>query len=230
MTPADIIAQRGAGIITTDEMMDALLKWSFTFGSVVHIDGLATDAYVSGDWDGILTAFYRGELTELEFQRLADYTQLQASAVPARHRADPRVPPDVIEREEVTAHVARLLATAYDSEDVATGLGITHSQVALRRVARELWAIPDGSSWRFPACQFDIDATTGRLIRQVRGLSRVLAALPVDQHPVAIDGFLHTTQSVLYRGRPRTPLEWLRGGGDIGAAETCAADSDWYGR
>jgi len=230
VTPAEIIAQRSAGIINTEQMMDALLSWSSTFGDVVYIDGYATDAYIAGDWDRIPMAFYRGELTEDEFQRIADYAQPQASEIPADRRDAPPVPPDVVEREQVTKHVTRLLATAYDSEGVATGLGITDSQVEQKRVARELWAIPLGSSWRFPACQFDIDATSRRPIRQVRGLARVLSALPVDQHPIAVDGFLHTSQPGLYQDRPQTPLEWLRGGGDISAAETCAAESDWYGR
>lgn len=210
--------------------MDALLNWSYTFGSVVYIDGVVTDAYISGDWDDICMAFYRGELTDVEFQRIADYAHHQASEIPADRPDDQPVPPDVIVREQITEHLTRLLATAYDSEDMATGLGITDSQVAHKRLTRELWAIPDGSSWRFPACQFDIDATSQRPIRQVRGLSRVLTALPVDLHPIAVDGFLHTSQSGLNEDRPQTPLEWLRGGGDINAAETCAAELDWYGR
>ncbi|MFC6127518.1 hypothetical protein [Mycolicibacterium llatzerense] len=230
VTPAEIIAQRGAGFITTEEMMGALLSWSYSFGSVVYVDSFVTDAYISGDWDDICMAFYRGELTDDEFQRVADYAQHQTPASPAGRHEEPAVSPDAIEREQVTKHVTRLLATAYDSEDVATGLGITASQVAHKRVAGELWAIPDGSSWRFPACQFDIDATWRRPMRQVRGLARVLSALPADLHPVAVDGFLHTSQPGLYRDRPQTPLEWLRGGGDISSAETCAAESDWYSR
>lgn len=228
MTPAEIVARRSAGIITTAEMMNTLLSWSYTFGSVACIDGIATDAYVAGDWDGIRMAFYLGELTDDEFQQLADHAQHQVSAVPGDIRDHPPVPPDVIQREQVAKHVARLVTTGYSSEDVALGLGITDFQVAQKRTARELWAIPDGTSWRFPACQFDIDLTSRRPLRQVRGLARVLLALPLDAHPATVDGFLHTSQPDLQRQRAQTPLEWLRGGGDIFAAAACAAKSHWY--
>lgn len=70
--PAEIIDQRTAGIITTEEMMDTLMKWRYTFGDVVRFNGAATDAYMTGDWDAIEMAFYRGQLSDDEFQRLAD--------------------------------------------------------------------------------------------------------------------------------------------------------------
>lgn len=71
--PAEIMDRRTAGIITTDEMMEKLLGWKFGLGEVARINGVATDAYVAGDWDSIETAFYRGQLTDDEFQRLADH-------------------------------------------------------------------------------------------------------------------------------------------------------------
>ena len=52
--------------------MDRLMKWRYTFGDVVRIGGVATDAYVTGDWDAIEMAFYRGQLSDDEFQQLAD--------------------------------------------------------------------------------------------------------------------------------------------------------------
>ncbi|OSC22344.1 winged helix-turn-helix domain-containing protein [Mycobacterium vulneris] len=78
VTPAEIIDQRSAGIITTEEMMHKLLNWTYSFGHVAHIDGVATDAYITGDWDSIEMAFYRGQLTDDEFQQLAD-RQLHAN-------------------------------------------------------------------------------------------------------------------------------------------------------
>ncbi|WP_071287818.1 hypothetical protein [Mycolicibacterium llatzerense] len=230
VTPAEIIAQRGDGIITTEEMMDSLLSWRYTFGRVACVGGVATDAYIAGDWDSICMAFYRGELTDDEFERLADYAQHQVSADPAHLRDDPPVPPDVLEREQVAKHVARLVTTGYGSDEVAAGLGITEDQITQKRLARELWAISDGSTWRFPACQFDVDPTSHRPIRQIRGLGQVLSALPVAMHPAAVDGFLHTTQPDLYRDRAQTPLEWLHDGGDIRAAVDSARASRWYGR
>lgn len=70
--PAEIIDQRTAGMITTEQMMDKLLNWTYTFGQVARIGDVATDAYITGDWDSIELAYYRGQLTDAEFQRLAD--------------------------------------------------------------------------------------------------------------------------------------------------------------
>lgn len=69
--PAEIIDQRTAGIITADQMMEKLLD-TYSVGQVVRINGVDTDAYVAGDWDLIEMAFYRSQLTDEEFQRLAD--------------------------------------------------------------------------------------------------------------------------------------------------------------
>lgn len=71
-TPAEIIDRRVAGLIDGHEMMDRLLNWKYSFGGVVRIGGVATDAYTSGDWDDIEMAFYRGLLGDDEFQVLAD--------------------------------------------------------------------------------------------------------------------------------------------------------------
>lgn len=229
MTPADIIAQRAAGIITTEEMMDTLLSRWYTFGAVVTIDGVATDAYVAGDWDQVVMALYCGDLTGSEFQRLADRARHQASAIPSCRQDPPRSCADR-DREQITNHLARLIAASFNADDIAEGLGITDSQVHQKRVTRELWAIPHGDSWRFPASQFDLDPALRQPMRQVRGLAHVFPALPSDLHPIAVDGFLHTSQPDLYRDWAHTPLEWLRDGGDISAAVTTALANDWYGR
>jgi len=115
------------------------------------------------------------------------------------------------------------------AEDVASGLKISASRVRQKRLARELWAIADGQSWVFPVPQFET-GDSGGPVRVVRGLDQVFKALPEDLHPVAVDGFLHAPQAELYLDRPLTPLEWLRGGGDIDQAVSAAANADWYGR
>ncbi len=127
---------------------------------------------------------------------------------------------------EIAGHQAHLAVTAFTAEEVATGLGVSASRVRQKRLAGELWAIPDGQSWVFPALQFE----TGALgpTRQVRGLDRVFKALPADLHPVAVAGYLRTPQPDLFQGRPMAPVEWLRVGGDIDQAVTAAANTDWY--
>jgi hypothetical protein len=70
-TPAEIIDRRAAGMIDDHDMMERLLNWKYSFGGVVRIDSVATDAYTTGDWDDIEMAFYRGLLSDDEFQALA---------------------------------------------------------------------------------------------------------------------------------------------------------------
>lgn len=70
-TPAEIIDRRTAGIIDDRDMMERLMNWKYSFGGVVRIDDVATDAYTTGDWDDIEMAFYRGLLNDDEFQTLA---------------------------------------------------------------------------------------------------------------------------------------------------------------
>ncbi|MUL48412.1 hypothetical protein FZI85_27870 [Mycobacterium sp. CBMA293] len=132
---------------------------------------------------------------------------------------------------EIAGHVGRLAVSAYTPDEVKTILDISDSRVRQKRLARELWAIPDGQSWLFPAPQFETNPTTGRPFRQVRGLSDVFKSLPDDLHPVAVDGFLHTPQPELNRdGRDQAPLDWLRDGGDVDAVIAAALASDWYSR
>jgi hypothetical protein len=95
--------------------------------------------------------------------------------------------------------------------------------VRQKRIAGELWAIPDGNRWIFPELQFET-SDNGGPTRHVRGLDQVFKTLPQDLHPVAVARFLLTPQPDLFHGRPMTPVEWLRDGGDVAAAATV----DWY--
>lgn len=69
--PAEVIDRRAAGLLETDDMMNRLLNWKYSFGGVVRVAGVATDAYATGDWDEIEMAFYRGLLSDEEFDTLA---------------------------------------------------------------------------------------------------------------------------------------------------------------
>jgi hypothetical protein len=132
---------------------------------------------------------------------------------------------------EIAGHAGRLAVTALTSAQVRAALGLSDSRVRQKRLARELWAIPDGQTWLFPISQFDSDPKTGLPFRQVRGLAEVFKSLPEDLHPVAVDGFLHTRQPELERdGHALAPLDWLREGGDVTNVIAAALASDWYGR
>jgi len=70
--PAEVIDRYAVGEISAESMMDQLLNWTYSFGSVARINGVATDAYMSGDWDDIERAFYQGLLSDEQFARLAE--------------------------------------------------------------------------------------------------------------------------------------------------------------
>jgi hypothetical protein len=76
-TPAEVIDKRAAGVIDDAAMMDTLLGWSYEFGRVEYVDGVATDVYTSRDWDDIEQAYYCDRLTDVEFAQLVE-----------RHRGD----------------------------------------------------------------------------------------------------------------------------------------------
>lgn len=77
VTPAEVIDKRAAGLIDDAAMMDTLLAWNYEFGAVEYVDGVATDAYTSRDWDDIEQAYYCDRLSDDEFARLVE-----------RHRGD----------------------------------------------------------------------------------------------------------------------------------------------
>ncbi|GFG53472.1 hypothetical protein CQY20_31700 [Mycolicibacterium agri] len=145
----------------------------------------------------------------------------------ADFREDPRA--YLAAGTDIAGHLGRLTISAFTAEEVAAGLSISASRVRQKRLARELWAIADGQTWLFPISQFERDANGGP-VRQIRGLDQVIKALAPDLHPVAVDGFLHTPQPDLFVDKAVSPLEWLRGGGDVAQAVTAATTADWYGR
>lgn len=118
--------------------------------------------------------------------------------------------------------ISQLVQTALTVDEVATGLGITTTQVQQIRLERRLWGISDGNSWIFPVSQFNVGDNSRRL-HVISGLDLVFAALPEDLHPLAIEGFLVTPQPGLFTDRPMTPLQWLHNGGPIADAVAVAS-------
>lgn len=131
---------------------------------------------------------------------------------------------------DAVAHTALLVTTAASAREVATALGVNDSRIRQRRIARTLWAIDHNGQWVFPVLQFESDPKTGAT-RQIRGLDQVLAALPRDLHPTAVAGFLRAPHPDLALDEhPRTPLEWLRSGGDVARVLRLVEVADWAGR
>lgn len=156
----------------------------------------------------------------------AALTENEARLLDAAHFPEER-DADLAAATEIAGHAAHLAVTAFTADEVAAGLGVTTSRIRQKRLAGELWAIPDGQRWVFPILQFEVTADGGPG-RQIRGLDQVFKALPGGLHPIAITGFLRTPQPDLFHNRPMAPLEWLRDGGDIATAVAAAANTDWY--
>lgn len=71
-SPADAINERAADVISTEEMMEQLRTWTYTFGSVATENGSATDAYERGTWDDVEAAYRQKLLSDNEMQELLD--------------------------------------------------------------------------------------------------------------------------------------------------------------
>ena len=101
-----------------------------------------------------------------------------------------------------------LFDTALTVGEAAAVLDVDTSRIRHRLAAGRLAGWKDRGSWRLPAWQF---TDTGVL----PGLETVLAAMPEDQPPLVLAGFMTTPQEDLLAGdAPGTPRAWLLAGGD----------------
>ncbi|SHG14661.1 MerR family transcriptional regulator [Streptoalloteichus hindustanus] len=120
----------------------------------------------------------------------------------------PRVDSDPDPRARAVATQAVLRDTALTVTEVAAQLGVDASRIRHRLADGRLTGWKDRGGWRLPAWQF-ADA------RVLPGLDVVLHAVPPDQPPLVVAGFMTTPQEDLPLGdRQATPREWLLAGGD----------------
>lgn len=105
-------------------------------------------------------------------------------------------------------------------EAVALLLDIDASRVRHRVRDGALYGFKIGASRRLPAWQFEDDAP-------IPGLRAVLAALPEDLHPLEVAGFMTTLiEDLAVADVPRSPRDWLSGGGAVAAVVELARDLD----
>lgn len=111
-----------------------------------------------------------------------------------------------------------LLVTALTVAQAADLLGVDKSRIRQRLHERSLYGIKAGRSWRLPQFQFT-DAGP------VPGMDVVLRRLPDSLHPVAVWRWMTTpSPDLVLEDEPLSPLDWLRAGGDPGAAVELAAE------
>jgi len=91
-------------------------------------------------------------------------------------------------------------------------LSVDRSRVSQRVSDRSLFFLEIADERYYPTWQFDGNKT-------VRGLKEVLAALALTDHPVTVDHWFQTPSvDLLIDNEPVSPLDWLRGGGDVQTA------------
>lgn len=69
-SPSEVVNERLAGKITSQQMVDELLNWDYTFGKVPVVDGYELDAYDPGTWDEVESAYHRKLISENEFREI----------------------------------------------------------------------------------------------------------------------------------------------------------------
>ena len=90
-------------------------------------------------------------------------------------------------------------------EQAAELLDVHRSRVSHRLRDHQLYSFRIGAQRRLPQWQFTPDGTP------LPGLETVLAALPADLHPAAVEGFFTTADPDL---DDASPAQWLASGGD----------------
>jgi hypothetical protein len=120
----------------------------------------------------------------------------------------PRRPTERDPRARTVALQAVLRDTALSVAGAAERVTVDTSRIRHRLADGRLTGWKDRGGWRLPVWQFTNDGV-------LPGLDTVLAAVPEDQPPLVVAGFMTTPQADLpTAGEPTTPRDWLLAGGD----------------
>lgn len=130
----------------------------------------------------------------------------------APRRASERDP-----RARTVALQAVLRDTALSVAGAAERVGVDASRIRHRLADGRLTGWKDRGGWQLPVWQFTNTSV-------LPGLEAVLAAVPADQPPLVVAGFMTTPQADLPTGgEPTAPRDWLLAGGDPAAVARLVA-------
>lgn len=143
--------------------------------------------------------------------------------------ADADVDPEALRHsaasEDVTARTsaayADLVGSSLSTGEAAERLGVSASRVRQLVAERRLLSVRVDGRRLLPAWQFTREA-------MIPGLADVLAALPDDWDPLAVQQRLHSPDVDLadQDDQPRSPLRWLADGGDPDRVIALLTDGD----
>jgi hypothetical protein len=137
------------------------------------------------------------------------FTESQAAALTAVGLdLAPRRDKERDPRARTVALQAVLRDTAVTVAGAAERISVDASRIRHRLADGRLAGWKDRGGWRLPVWQFTNDGV-------LPGLEAVLAAVPDDQPPLVVAGFMTTPQHDLpTAGEPTIPRDWLLAGGD----------------
>lgn len=150
-------------------------------------------------------------LTQAEEDVLREVGALQADLPPLGDR------PSAVSADALR----RMLADALSAKQAALMLALTPGRIRQMIADRTVLAVRGQGGWKLP--QFQFASEDGA--RLIRGLDKVLPELPEDVHPLVVQAFMNRAHPDLgIDGEPRTPRDWLEGGGSIEKVVELARD------
>jgi hypothetical protein len=124
---------------------------------------------------------------------------------------------DPVERTRLA--FGALLLDSDSADEAAAHLDRDVSRIRQRIRDRSLWGLGSETGSRLPRVQFDDDGS------EIRGIGRVLQAMPADYHPIAVLRWLtRPHHDLLIDDVPVSPRDWLRSGGRISEVVELAED------
>lgn len=108
-------------------------------------------------------------------------------------------------------------------EDVTGFLGWNEERVRTAVADGRLYSLEVSGRLRFPNWQFNV----GSSLRLLPGLTEIIQVIAPRWSWRSAAGFMATPQSELVTEGRQTPIEWLRGGGDVKEVTSIIVASDW---
>ncbi|NLE80662.1 MAG: DNA-binding protein [Rhodococcus sp.] len=119
--------------------------------------------------------------------------------------------------------MAALTSSALTVGEAAERLGVGASRIRQRAVERSMWAIKVGHKLVLPAVQFTQNG-------MVDGLGTVIAKIPAQARPLAVNGLLTEPSDLLTVDGARVSIvQWLSTGGDLNTALEVVEAFTWEG-